>query len=826
MQRLSVVLIVLALGAQAYAACGDPGDECVVNGSFTDPNNGGGCPGSGTGSTGQPSGWTKDAAGTLGRSGNGTVAGPACPRDGDSTFAYWSDGSPNGVLRYYQTFTIPAASGETYKLAGLYAGIGVSAAQPQELRVVAVAGSTIGGTPIASFSYNFSSHIGWVPFSVTGTPPNGTTQVTVYFESETNGWGFNALWLDNISFAREDMCPNAPTVSSAAPDVGIRGTMVQVTLTGTNFSNANGAPTAALVGPQTIAASSVVVDNATQVTATFNLPADAAHELYGIEYTQAGCDPVLLPNSFTVGIQAFANGSFENPDPGNTGCLEDTTNPGVPEFWRAFETNAWGYEDRLNRDGYVHEDTLAALPSCPPPDGNHYATMASNNGAVGSLARAYQTVQVTNGQTYTLSGMFAGSGPGNEVTLRLLNGSPTGDELTEPAVIHSGGGEYDWTFGYVSATATSNIMTIEWQVTRQSGQTNAAHADALVLEVCTAPITVTALSPDVAESTGVVPITITGTGFTGTPLVFVSSAAGSIAATVTNVTPTEIQADVDLTGAPSGRYGVAVKQGGCVASISPGDVEAMLVAGDFINGDFELPDPGQDPCTGQIGGMPTGWSTDAPSGLFRDGQAPNPNDCPSPAGGHYGSMSESAGGTFRSWQTVVVSPGQSYEFSGHFAAPSGVGIFLRLLDGDETGTELASEQVTGSAGNWVEGSVQAVAGASGLMTVVWELQIPGGDPEVDPNVGGHADGLTFGSNCFVPFADADGDGDVDQEDYGVWQLCFTGTIGGIPDVPEYCTCFDREGDDDIDQTDFNAFQNCANTSGPEIPADPACGDAP
>ncbi len=91
--------------------------------------------------------------------------------------------------------------------------------------------------------------------------------------------------------------------------------------------------------------------------------------------------------------------------------------------------------------------------------------------------------------------------------------------------------------------------------------------------------------------------------------------------------------------------------------------------------------------------------------------------------------------------------------------------------------------------------------------------------------------------CNTPFADAEGngigfglgDGDVDQDDFGIFQRCFTGRGPGqppIPAEPAYCVCFDRDSDGDIDETDlgspgeFNSFTNCR--SGPQVPANPAC----
>jgi probable HAF family extracellular repeat protein len=74
--------------------------------------------------------------------------------------------------------------------------------------------------------------------------------------------------------------------------------------------------------------------------------------------------------------------------------------------------------------------------------------------------------------------------------------------------------------------------------------------------------------------------------------------------------------------------------------------------------------------------------------------------------------------------------------------------------------------------------------------------------------------------CNDPFADADGDGDVDQVDFGTFQACFTGHAGG---VPTGCGCFNRHvdaDDPDIDEDDYAEFETCA--SGPAVAADPAC----
>lgn len=333
-------------------------------------------------------------------------------------------------------------------------------------------------------------------------------------------------------------------------------------------------------------------------------------------------------------------------------------------------------------------------------------------------------------------------------------------------------------------------------------------------------------------------LNISGTGFTGTPLVWLFGRGKTLPANVTAVSEGLITADIDLTGEESGRYAVIVKQEGCVDSYGPPKVgePGVLVIGEFVNGGFELPDAPVNHGTCTLGdppneaphvvlGLPTGWSTDAPSGLVRDGNSPLPPNNGSACivstnGGHYGSMSYGGGGTMRAWQTVAVNPGVRYAFSGEFNAIPTATVTLRMLNGDENGAEIASAPVALVSNAWAPGSVEGIAPTSGVMTVVWELMVTG----TLPDVGGHADGFQLTSTCNDPFADADGDTDVDQADFAVFQICFTGTETianrktNPPPYPEYCTCFDRALSDPavIDQADLNAFEACA--SGPGVPA--------
>lgn len=82
-------------------------------------------------------------------------------------------------------------------------------------------------------------------------------------------------------------------------------------------------------------------------------------------------------------------------------------------------------------------------------------------------------------------------------------------------------------------------------------------------------------------------------------------------------------------------------------------------------------------------------------------------------------------------------------------------------------------------------------------------------------------GLEVDASGCPPFVtgDFDRDGDVDQEDFGRFQACLTGST--IPLTDPDCLAADLDGDSDVDQNDFRIFQGCM--SGANVPADPACG---
>jgi hypothetical protein len=74
------------------------------------------------------------------------------------------------------------------------------------------------------------------------------------------------------------------------------------------------------------------------------------------------------------------------------------------------------------------------------------------------------------------------------------------------------------------------------------------------------------------------------------------------------------------------------------------------------------------------------------------------------------------------------------------------------------------------------------------------------------------------------------DGAVDQQDFGVFQSCFTGAgdPGGVfASLPQHCKCMDLTGnagvpDGAISQDDFGRFENCATGPAPLNPVNPNC----
>ncbi len=178
------------------------------------------------------------------------------------------------------------------------------------------------------------------------------------------------------------------------------------------------------------------------------------------------------------------------------------------------------------------------------------------------------------------------------------------------------------------------------------------------------------------------------------------------------------------------------------------------------------------------------------------------------------------------YQTIYVTPGESYTFRGYFSGAGENAVYIALVDGKDylaspisyrlvrlhSGSEDPAEQY-----DWTYAEVTATA-LSDVMTIIWYMDIFASDV---PSAS-HADGLTFGQPCTTPPQDADGDGDVDLSDFGMFQGCYNGPNRPWNPPPldqQKCRCLDADNDNDVDLADFGVFQSCYN--GPNRPA--ACG---
>ena len=92
---------------------------------------------------------------------------------------------------------------------------------------------------------------------------------------------------------------------------------------------------------------------------------------------------------------------------------------------------------------------------------------------------------------------------------------------------------------------------------------------------------------------------------------------------------------------------------------------------------------------------------------------------------------------------------------------------------------------------------------------------------VETNIGSKA--ICKNQNCTAP-GDFDGDGDVDQSDFGHLQVCLSGDVSCIWCTGSLygigCEDADFDGDGDVDQYDVSTFLRCM--SGANVPADPGC----
>jgi hypothetical protein len=163
----------------------------------------------------------------------------------------------------------------------------------------------------------------------------------------------------------------------------------------------------------------------------------------------------------------------------------------------------------------------------------------------------------------------------------------------------------------------------------------------------------------------------------------------------------------------------------------------------------------------------------------------------------------------------VVQTGTSFQLAYHLSQASDQ-LILRLRDGSPSGPEITSVVLPYTGGSPLEDGASIALEPGYVFTsdpplLTIEVQMDEADGSAPHGL--HFDNLRATAGCNLPFADADGDRDVDMADFGVWQRCYSATTD-IPTEPAYCSCFDQVVDGHIDEADLAFFTKCG--TGPGI----------
>ncbi len=343
--------------------------------------------------------------------------------------------------------------------------------------------------------------------------------------------------------------------------------------------------------------------------------------------------------------------------------------------------------------------------------------------------------------------------------------------------------------------------------------------------ICPNPTTLSSVSPpSLAPPQGVAQLTLSGANLDAITEVKLVKGASQIAGTGLTMVGSDLQVSFDLTGAAEGFYDVvATRPDGCVDPaplVSGFSLLPILENKLLTNGGFETSmTPWTGGCT-YMSGPEFGLSARAGTGYTR-------------AASNWGVVECSVE---QALPTLPNGPGEygltlifwGWVWDTSFPTSADYASWVKgeiVVDGAVVaGTAFSSEQGSMSVYSGQAVSWSGTANNSIAVRLTLRGDGRGGDGWGIAGVD-DVELYSAGPSCNNPFADADGDHDVDQADFSVLQRCFTGSAGTIPTEPAYCACFDRPVQDGlIDQSDVTKFEDCA--SGPGVEADTACDGAP
>jgi YVTN family beta-propeller protein len=337
--------------------------------------------------------------------------------------------------------------------------------------------------------------------------------------------------------------PPLPTLATVAPNTGVRGTAVPVTLTGTNFTEA-GTTVAVSGGGMTVGAVTVV--NATTATATFTISAGAALTARNVRVTTPG--------------GTSGNVTFTVQGPTLTSISPSTSVRGTSVPVSLTGTNLMGATAVTTSGTGI---TCTGITSTATTVN---ASCAITAGATISARNVSVTTPI--GTTNVLTGAFTVQGP----TLTSISPS-TGVRGTSVPVSLTGTNLMGATAVTISGTGitctgiTSTATTVNASCAITAGATISARNVSVTTPIGTTNVltgaftvqgpTLASISPGTGVRGTSVPVSLTGTNLMGATVVTISG--GGVACTGITSTATTVNASCAITaGAAVGARNVSI----------------------------------------------------------------------------------------------------------------------------------------------------------------------------------------------------------------------------------------------------------------------------
>ncbi|HZD31548.1 MAG TPA: IPT/TIG domain-containing protein [Candidatus Angelobacter sp.] len=439
-------------------------------------------------------------------------------------------------------------------------------------------GSQGSSVPVTLTGYGFVApltvNVSGSGITVSNVSVVSSTQVTAMFNIAANAaTGNRSVWVStpggtsgNVTFD-VTAAVGAPTLTSVSPSTGSQGSSVPVTLTGNGFV----APLTVNLSGSGITVSNVTVVSSTQVTAMFNIAANAATGGQNVSVTTAAGTSGTVP--FTVNAAGLPTLTSIVPSTGALGTSVNVTLTGT-NFTTASQV-------RLQGGGLTQTNIVVVSPtqitatyniSSSAATGAHNTWVVTSGGSSNIL-----TFTVTGTKsTPTLTSVTPNSGTqGTAVNVTLAGTNfiagatvgATGSGITVSNVTVASGTQITATLT-LAANATLGPSSIS--VTTSGGVSNT-----VPFTVNAAVPTLTSVTPNSGMQGTAVNVTLTGSGFI-TGATVGTTGSGITVNNVVVASATQITATLNVAAnATPGAYNVSVTTTGGTSNTAVFTVNAV-----------------------------------------------------------------------------------------------------------------------------------------------------------------------------------------------------------------------------------------------------------